>query len=127
MMHLLITKKLLILIGVTYIWPPTLKKLAMLALYHRINPFNRFRAVIYVVAVATCAYTIVLTVLLTGPCNPIRFGTGTCFNGILMSQAVMNISFDMIIIIIPLPMIHKLQIPLRRKVVIGAIFAIGFI
>lgn len=51
------TQKLLFL-GVTYIWPPTLAKLSLIVLYHRINPSMGFRVALYVIAfvITTCAY-----------------------------------------------------------------------
>lgn len=48
----------LLFLGVTYIWPPTLAKLSLIVLYHRINPNMGFRVALYVIAfvVTTCVY-----------------------------------------------------------------------
>lgn len=53
------TQKLLFL-GVTYFWPPTLAKLSLIVLYHRLNPTTGFRVALYVIAfvITTCTYKI---------------------------------------------------------------------
>ena len=42
-----------------------------------------------------------------------------------MVQAGMNIAADVTIFLLPLPVIAKLQIPLNKKIALGAIFATG--
>lgn len=117
--------QLLLLLAITYIWPPTLTKLAMLALYHRINPFRRFRIYVYLVAGSTFGYTIVFTCLFAGPCNPIAVGGGLCLNNIAISQAVLNILTDFVLIFLPMPMLYHLKMPLKKKIIIGITFTLG--
>ncbi|OTA80358.1 hypothetical protein M434DRAFT_86445 [Hypoxylon sp. CO27-5] len=115
----------LLLVAITYLWPPTFTKFAMLVLYLRINPFRPFQVCVYVVAFLIAAYTIVFTVLFCGPCNPMSVGSGACLNSIAISQAVLNIVSDAAFIILPIPMIRRLNMPLKQKVVLGVLIGLG--
>ena len=45
----------------------------------------------------------------------------------LLSHASIDLILDIMILCLPLPMITKLQMPFRRKVVLVAIFWLGFL
>ena len=111
--------------ALTYIWPPTLTKLAILVLYHRIIPNKIFRLFIYAVALSLVVYTVVFTALFSGPCNPQSTGSGACLNNIAVAQAVLNIVTDGVLIVLPIPMIHHLNMPLKQRITVGAILALG--
>ncbi|KAK8051174.1 hypothetical protein PG993_002559 [Apiospora rasikravindrae] len=117
--------KFLLFFALTYIWVPTLAKLAILVLYHQINPFKPFRICVYITATGVIIYTTVITAILSGPCNPVDIGSGTCLNNTAMSQAVLNIFSDVLLIVMPIPMIHGLRMPLRQKIIIGGILTLG--
>jgi hypothetical protein len=117
--------QLLLVLALTYIWPPTLTKLAILVLYWRINPSRIFRGCILGTAVMLLAYTITFTVLFGGPCNPLATGSGVCLNNIAIAQAVLNIVTDAIIIVLPIPTIHQLNMPMKQKIQVGVILALG--
>ncbi|KXX73373.1 Puromycin-sensitive aminopeptidase [Madurella mycetomatis] len=117
----------LLVLALTYIWPPTLTKLSILVLYWRISPNKIFRANIIATAVVLIAYTITFTVLFSGPCNPL-LGTPesqVCLNNIAISQAVLNIVTDGVIIFLPIPTILSLHMPLKQRISVGAILALG--
>lgn len=116
---------LLLLMALTYIWPPTLTKLALLILYLRINPSRMFHVYVYITGFCLLAYTIAFTVLFAGPCNPKSVGSGTCLNNIAVSQAILNIITDAVLIILPIPMIHGLKMPLKQKLVVGLLMGFG--
>ena len=44
--------------ALTYHWPPTLAKLSLIVLYHRISPNTGFRVALYVIAfvITTCTF-----------------------------------------------------------------------
>lgn len=71
------------------------------------------------------AYTITFSVLFGGPCNPLATGSGVCLNNIAVAQAVLNIVTDAIIIALPIPTIHRLNMPLKQKIQVGVILALG--
>jgi hypothetical protein len=106
-------------------WSPTLTKLAILAVLHRISPAIWFRIGVYAISVSLISYTIVFTALLSGPCNPVDAGSGVCLNNLAIAQVVLNIATDLSIMILPLPTLHKLQIPFRQKVLVGGILCLG--
>lgn len=111
--------------ALTYIWPPTLTKLAILVLYHRINPALGFRICLYFVAFALVSSTVVFTALFSGPCNPLATGSGTCLNNIAIAQAVINIVTDGAIILLPIPTIRQLKMPIKQKITVGALLVLG--
>jgi hypothetical protein len=111
----------------TYIWPPTLTKLSILILYWRISPDKIFRTCVIATAVLVIGYTVTFTVLFAGPCNPL-LGTpesAVCLNNIAVSQAVLNIVSDGIIILLPIHTIHKLHMPLKQRLTVGCILGLG--
>ncbi|OIW26918.1 hypothetical protein CONLIGDRAFT_656191 [Coniochaeta ligniaria NRRL 30616] len=116
---------LLLVLALTYIWPPTLTKLAILVLYWRINPSRIFRGCILATAVMLLGYTITFSVLFGGPCNPLATGSGVCLNNIAIAQAVLNIVTDAIIIVLPIPTIHNLNMPVKQRIQVGVILALG--
>ncbi|KAI1339651.1 hypothetical protein F5Y15DRAFT_66092 [Xylariaceae sp. FL0016] len=116
---------LLLPMALTYIWPPTLVKLAMLSLYYRINPWLGFRISLYITAGAIITYTVILTIFFAGPCNPQRIGSGVCLNNLGFAQSALNIVSDLVIVLLPVRTIHRLRMPLKRKITVGAVLAIG--
>lgn len=118
---------LVLSLSLTYWWPTTLVKLSILALYWRISPDKIFRGCIIAMAFVCLAYTITFTVLLAGPCNPL-LGTpesAVCLNNIAISQAVLTIVTDGIIVILPVPTIHSLHMPLKARLSVGCILTLG--
>ncbi|KAM5380994.1 hypothetical protein ACJZ2D_003303 [Fusarium nematophilum] len=109
----------------TYMWSPTLTKLSILTVLHRISPSKGFQVGVYSIGSALLIYTITFTALLSGPCNPRDKGSGVCLNNLAIAQVVLNIATDLSIMILPLPTLHRLQIPFRQKVVVGAILSLG--
>ncbi|ROV94927.1 hypothetical protein VSDG_07114 [Cytospora chrysosperma] len=115
----------LLFLAITYFWPPTLAKLSLIALYHRIDVRIGFRLALYIVACTVIAYTIVFTVILSGPCNPLSVGSNTCLNNVALAQAVLNITTDGILVIMPAFTLWNLQITRRQKITVGCILAMG--
>ncbi|KAI1477418.1 hypothetical protein F4774DRAFT_389097 [Daldinia eschscholtzii] len=117
--------KVLSLLAITYIWPPSLTKLALLVLYLRLNPSKPFHICVYASGFLIATFTIVFTVLFLGPCDPLSVGSGVCLNNIAIAQAVLNIVSDVIIIVLPIPMIHGLHMPLKQKIAVGLLIGMG--
>ena len=108
----------------TYLFQPMLVKLAMLALYHRMNPSRLFKKAVCCVGVFVCMYTVCFVVLYCGPCDPDRDGN-TCLNAITIVHAAINILTDLVVLTMPIPMVYSLRIPLRQKIYVGGVLAIG--
>jgi hypothetical protein len=66
-------------------------------------------------------------------CNPVArswdatITGGKCINqpSLYIATAVANILSDIILFVLPIPMVVKLQIPLMQKIGLGVIFTIG--
>lgn len=97
----------------------------MLCLYFRINPFGYFRLVIFSTAGGLIIYTVIMTALLAGPCNMSKADTAVCLSNIAIAQSVLNITSDLVLVVIPIPMIHKLQLSLRERVALGGVLGLG--
>lgn len=60
-----------------------------------------YRIALYVVACTVITYTIVFTIVLSGPCNPLSSSSSTCINNVALAQAVLNITTDGVLIVMP--------------------------
>lgn len=109
----------------TYSWSVSTVKLAMLALYHRINANLTYRIAIYTCFLAVLGSQIVFTYLFTGPCKSTNTSAVTCLNKAAIAQVVLNIAFDLIVILIPVPTIVNLNMPRKQKAILLGIMALG--
>lgn len=116
---------MLLFLGVSYFFPPTLAKLSLIILYHRINPSRPFRFVLYAIAFVCTTYTVVFTIVLSIPCNPLKDGSTTCLNNLALAQAILNISTDGMLILMPVVTVWDLQMARKQKVAVGLILTLG--
>lgn len=116
------------------IYAPTqgFAKLSLLLFYRRLAPFTWFRAAIYVVMFVVVAYTLGIMFSLIFPCKPIASNwdvtiEGECINktGIYIATAVINIATDLALLVLPIPVLVRLQIPRLEKVALIAMFGVG--
>jgi hypothetical protein len=110
--------------AVTYFWTPILTKLSVLTLISQVYQAKWGKISASVLAGCIVAYTIVLTVLVTGPCDPLR-GSVVCLTRAGTAHAALNIASDVGVIILPIPLVHQLQMPMRQKVSVGILMALG--
>ena len=112
-----------------------LSKLSALAFYARVfSPGHRnFRLALWVVAGLSCAWVVAVLVSLILLCNPPqkawqRAIPGTCqdpYNWWL-AGGVSSFILDLIVLLLPLPMLWKLQVKPSRKGLIIAVFLSGY-
>lgn len=69
--------------------------------------------------------TIAFTAILSGPCNPLNVGSSTCLNNVALAQAVLNISTDGVLVLMPVVMLWGLNMPQKQKIAVGCILALG--
>ncbi|KAI3395462.1 hypothetical protein diail_1325 [Diaporthe ilicicola] len=69
--------------------------------------------------------TIVFTAVLSGPCNPLDVGSSTCLNNVALAQAVLNISTDGVLVLMPVIMLWGLNMPRKQKITVGCILTLG--
>ncbi|PSK43045.1 hypothetical protein B9Z65_6999 [Elsinoe australis] len=109
-------------------------KVSLLASYHRLAGFNRnYRIVINTVMALVVANQVIYTFLLSFGCRPIAkiwnpSLEGTCINTLAsyFGLGISSLIFDLLIIALPFPILQRLQLRMREKVVLGTIFALGF-
>lgn len=86
----------------------------------------------YVAMTLTAAYiiTIILETLLI--CRPFAYFWdksihGTCGNEVItyLTAGIFNLIIDVIIVILPMPMLWGLQMPMAKKIALTGIFGIG--
>ena len=111
----------------TYAWSVAFTKLAMLALYHRIDNTLWYRIVIYVTGASILVYQIIFTILIVGPCEPSKNDSASqnCLNRSSLAHSVLNIASDIFVILIPVPTVIKLKMPLKQKMMLMSIIGLG--
>ncbi|KAL1640701.1 hypothetical protein SLS58_006715 [Diplodia intermedia] len=124
----------LLIMCASVIYAPTqgFAKLSLLLFYRRLAPFAWFRAAIYAVMFVVISYTLGIMFSLIFPCKPIASNwditvEGTCINktGIYIATAVINIATDIALLLLPVPVLARLQIPRLEKAALIAMFGVG--
>lgn len=108
-------------------------KLSLLMVYMKLSPQKWFRIAAWFSIVVVALYTAIITLLMFFHCHPIRrafdftIQTGGCLDaGILyMATAVSNIITDVMLFVLPTPMILKLRMSKSQKIACILIFALG--
>lgn len=112
----------------------TFVRLSILSLYmHIFSLHQKFRMACYVLMVATTAWGIAVFFLLAFDCHPFAFNWdktipgGYCVNvkASYLAAHVANLTIDSSIAFLPATVLWGLQMPLRRKVGIIILFALG--
>ena len=109
-----------------------LVKISILLLYYRIFPVRRLRISLYVVGAVVLVWWISTQITVIFECTPIYYfwtqtGTGHCIRigRFFLSQAIPNITTDIVLLALPLPMIWNLQLPLLQRAALTHIFMLG--
>ncbi|KAF4633613.1 hypothetical protein G7Y89_g4507 [Cudoniella acicularis] len=113
-----------------YILSPPMIKFSLLFLYKRIFLSKRFLVVVHTLMAIVGVWTLIMLFMGIFNCYPISaFWTseGKCFDfrNFAIGYAVVNITTDMIIWVLPVPMVWKLQLPMGQKVGLTLIFVLG--
>ncbi|CAL5869257.1 uncharacterized protein PFLUO_LOCUS3485 [Penicillium psychrofluorescens] len=109
-------------------------KVALLTSYYRMGGFVKtYRIIIIIVLVAVILNQVLFTFLVFLTCIPIAKQwdpsiPGHCISalGLYYAIAAMSIVFDLIIIALPLPVLWRLSLQRKQKLVLTFIFTLGF-
>ena len=113
----------------------TLAKLSVLLFYSRcFGSVNRpFRFALHMTALAVVAWGIIFVSFDIFTCTPVRrawapFLPGHCIgvSGQVLGSAISNVSIDLVLLILPLPMLWRLQMSMAKKVSLTIAFALGY-
>ncbi|RAH78045.1 hypothetical protein BO86DRAFT_369470 [Aspergillus japonicus CBS 114.51] len=127
-------QKTVITASIVYLPCLAFAKLALLMLYYRLlYTVKAWIYTLYLVGFVVVGYTIALTVVLIFPCDPIEKNwnplilEGSCIdrNGAYLATAATNTASDIILLLIPIRVISKLQMPLMEKLGAFLMFGIG--
>ena len=109
-------------------------KISILLFYSRIFPGLSFRKILYGLGTAILLWEVCCQFTTIFECSPIEYfwrnratTQGSCIDvqGFLIGQAVPNIVTDVVILIIPLPLVWRLQLPVIQRVGLTWILTLG--
>lgn len=112
-------------------------KLAILMFYYALlNVMQFWKYVIYIVSGIIVAYTLAIFFALIFACHPVErnwdpipqfWDMDYCIDrtGLYLATALTNTTSDIILILIPIPIIWRLHVPVGQKLGIAAIFGVG--
>ena len=126
--------QLLLPASVTYALTITLVKVSILLLYRRIFVTPSFRHVTLVVGAISVIWGVITILGQIFLCRPISAAwdpnslfTDKCLDvqAYLKGVTVSNLLIDVIILCLPIYMVLRLQLPIRKKIVVSGIFMVG--
>ncbi|RAL67379.1 hypothetical protein DID88_008135 [Monilinia fructigena] len=127
---------LIILFSNYFFWPigVTLAKFSVLCLYARIFNVNyTFRIALWITGAINLAWTIFVIISGIFQCTPVKKAwkpllPGHCIDFYAWYIAIAATSFfvDLIILILPMPLLFKLRLSLTRKVCVTLLFLLGY-
>ncbi|KAB2099104.1 hypothetical protein AG0111_0g12692 [Alternaria gaisen] len=108
-------------------------KLSLLFFYLRLSHIQWFRLCVYASTFVVVGYNIALVFPLIFACTPFRrnwdvtITEGSCIDRtpLYMATAVLNMATDILLLILPIPMVVKLQMPRAQKAGLICIFGVG--
>lgn len=125
-------KRLLYAINLIYVPTPATIKLSILLLYRRIFTGKLFTQINYSLGAILIIWCVVMEILGIINCLPINAYWDPSVNGKCLSfrdysigYAALNIFTDIAILILPMPMIWRLQLPTFQKVALTCNFLLG--
>ncbi|KAI9684103.1 MAG: hypothetical protein M1829_003373 [Trizodia sp. TS-e1964] len=120
--------------GFIYITELALIKLAIVAFYHRITPLKIHRYLLYAVAFCIIAYSIANHLASFFQFDPIAASWDRTIKGantryrpedLTVSNSGFQISTDVILLLLPIPILRSLQTSRKTKVGLALLFALG--
>ncbi|KAL8851457.1 MAG: hypothetical protein Q9221_003636 [Calogaya cf. arnoldii] len=114
-----------------YVPAVALPKISILLFYLRLNPSKGFRYSTFAVMAITFSWMISAILAQILQCSPVPklwnpTIPGTCINPnpLYLSNSIINTLIDFLVLLLPIPMIVRLQVNTRTKLVLGAIFSL---
>lgn len=110
-------------------------KFSILLFYHRLAPIPWFRVSVYLLMVLFAGYTLGIIAVMVFPCVPVAkswdytITGGRCVNRTmtLMAAALVNIVGELALLLVPMPILMKLQMPRMQKFGLFCMFAVGML
>ncbi|KAI2639384.1 hypothetical protein GGS21DRAFT_488324 [Xylaria nigripes] len=125
---------LLLIAEFTYVLGSAFVKMSMLCLLHRIYTTPTFRRWCYVLMALDVIYVVSFIPIFLTNCIPLSQywdpkPTGWCRNTLISDNVTIgfNLLLDFGILILPLPVLWRLQMSLRDKITVTSMFSIGLV
>ncbi|EXK76372.1 hypothetical protein FOQG_18886 [Fusarium oxysporum f. sp. raphani 54005] len=108
-------------------------KLSFLAVYLRISPSRRFRAVVCLLMAVVAGYSFSAVLVAIFQCHPVEMAwditisDGSCIDRMAYFIAILalNVTTDLFMLVLPIPMLWKVKMPKRQKLGLIGIFMTG--
>lgn len=108
-------------------------KFSILFLYSRLSQLRWFNICVYTLMGIVISYSVSIIFALIFPCQPISANWDLsvtdykCIDkaGIYLATAAVNVITDLLILIVPIPMVLCLQMPKSQKIALMIVFAVG--
>ncbi|TLD32550.1 hypothetical protein E2P81_ATG05526 [Venturia nashicola] len=121
----------------TVLYSPALAfaKLSFLCLYLNINPAQGFRTSVYLTMFVVIGSCVGIVISLLAACTPfaksidVTVVEGQCLNkaALYIATGIINIITDMMVLLLPIPMVLRLQMVRSRKIMLILLFSVGSI
>ncbi|KAK6007013.1 hypothetical protein QM012_006021 [Aureobasidium pullulans] len=110
-------------------------KMSILMLYRRLFPIENFRYLWWMCAFCTVGYGLGAIFSSLFACVPVRanwdltIAASRCINkqAFYLGNGVMNIITDLMILALPIPIVWRLTLELRQKIILSVVFTLGSI
>ncbi len=120
-------------VQVMYFSNAAVTKMSLLLLYYRIfGVVIRFRIALYISSFIVMGYWVACTIVAIAGCHPVsknwdKLGPGVCIDEINFFRwnGICNLIIDVLVLCLPMPMVWRLKIDLKQKLVLSAIFGLG--
>jgi hypothetical protein len=107
-------------------------KISILLFYRRLFDTKRFKLVSIIVASSVIAYWVCFTLVAIFQCTPVHYTwdknvSGKCIDAyaLLMAASVLNIINDIVIVIMPIPVVWCLRVSRQQKMGLTGLFLLG--
>lgn len=126
-------------LGIIYSLAAMTIKLSIILLYTRVfsTANTTFRRCIYAAFFFTVALSVTFIVVILASCQPMQFfwtqydgvSEGTCINisAFFVAFSIFNVSLDVYLLVLPIPMVLKLHMSVRKKLIVCALMMLGIL
>ncbi len=111
------------------------RQISLVMTYLRIFPQQTFSTIAYIVIAINICYSIAFVIVTVVQCSPISYAwtrwdgehEGTCMhiNAQVFCAAGFNILLDIIIVVLPMPVLWGMNMGTRKKIMIMTMFAVS--
>ncbi|KAI1100726.1 hypothetical protein F4804DRAFT_318095 [Jackrogersella minutella] len=118
----------------SFIFSVSFAKMSMLVLYLRLAPHMWFRWTCYICIGIIASYSVTAALVESLACRPLEgiineSLDATCYDSYpaYISLSSLNIAIDIIILLLPIPLVIRMQLPIRQKISVILLFATGIV